>query len=50
MWDDLLAFMSISDRKSTDTLDGVANTFMMVSQKCTQRNFKKRCSMNEVCT
>jgi hypothetical protein len=51
MWADLLAFRSICDVKPADTLDeGVANTFMTVSQKCTLRNLKKRCSMNEVCT
>ena len=46
---DLSAFMSMADMKPADTLsDGVAEGFMRISQKCTQRNKKKRCSMDEV--
>ena len=49
MWHDLTTFKSLRDRKPVDPpSDAIAQTFMYVSSKCTQNNYKKRCSMDEV--
>lgn len=49
MWKDLASFKSLSDKKlSQPVSDTFANSFMIVTHKSTQKNFKKRCSMDEV--
>ena len=50
MWRDLASFKSLSDKKPSQPVsDTFADAFMNVSQKSTQKNYKKRCSMDEVC-
>lgn len=50
MWCDLSTFISLCDARPTDILgDRLAEAFMSVSEKCTHKSSKKRCSIDEVC-
>ena len=49
MWRDLASFKSMSDKKPSQPVsDTFADTFMNVTRKSTQKNYKKRCSIDEV--
>ena len=49
MWQDVAIFKSFSDNKPSDSLtDSITEAFMKVSKNCTQKSFKKRCSIDEV--
>lgn len=50
MWKDSETFRSMADKKPTDSLsEKVIVAFMKVSSKTTQKNHKKRRSMDQVC-
>ena len=47
---DLASFKSLSDKKPSQPVSVTfADAFMNVTQMSTQKNYKKRCSMDEVC-
>ena len=48
MWSDKQRFKFCADGKPGAPPDAVVETFFNVTQKCTLRQFKKRCNMNEV--
>jgi hypothetical protein len=50
LWKNESCFKSGADAniKDNDLDDTVVQAFMLVSERCTERNYKKRCTMEEV--
>ena len=48
VWSDSQRFKCCADDKPGVPPDSAVQIFMEVTQKCTQKNHKKRCNMDEV--